>query len=635
MRFLARFPLCFMFFCSACTCSFGVGRVTVDPNHGGTISHVEVQGDPRLAQKVTYAAKFTSVQQIIADLAKMTGVKLLAGAGASDWPVRSRKMNIFVKDVKMADLMNSIAHTMKFVWSRSKDPTPPTYRLLVDKKAAAIADSRKSNAEKASEQLWSERRAEWIDIIMRDGVMSPQQVEATRTTDPVFYRYARGGDIRGLRALFNEVPEAKDRFASGQNFRISADKLSANTRGLLYSTADEFCKFMQMGRRPVVGLGNWLKLDDNYDIAYVRLDVGSFTPNSRWGVYTYGSTGYFHIARRESDIQVADLKDRSSEIARLLCERENSIIDTGDRSAPNTLFYSHAPELEAERKREVDSLYPSEPLNKHASSPELEKTVKLKIGPPEPGENKVMATCNYVASFQKALAEATGMDVVSDSWVNIEGDKVPGDEAPIVDLLNEFSKRFDYNWDKSTSILEFRHRKWWKNRLNQISDDRVATWSENTAQNGMLSLDDLAHISDLNYYQAEESLKADKVIGSVYGSILTILDTNGNLDWLRLYSALSSDMRALLMGQGGATGQGGVNGHMLTSEQWKLAQTMFDRIGSERSDALFYLDLLPSETNVIYQFREIDTESGAEDRVWKVILPKYAPPATAEQSPPK
>lgn len=637
MKLALRLAVWLVVGCSLCGSVLAVGKVTVDPNlGGGAAPKVIAQNDPRLGQNVTYDAKYTSVQKILADLNEMTGVKMLAGSGASDWPVRSRKMNIFVNDVPLSNLMDSIARVMKFRWSIS-DTTPRTYRLVVDKKAASAADAQKANAEKASEQLWSKRRAEWIEIIMRDGKMTPEQVEETRTTDPVFYRYARGGDIRALNALFSEVPEAKDRFAAGRNFRISADKLSDGTRGLLYGAGDEFCKFMQMGRGAVVGLRNVVKRDDKYDIAYIRLDVGSFTPNSRWGIYSFGSTGYFHISKRERDLQIVDLKDKSSEIARSLCERENAIIDARERTAANTAFRARVPELVAERKREEDSLYPSEPLNQHPECDELQKTIKLRVEPPKAEQNPVLAINDYIASFQKALADTTGMGIVSDSWVSIEGEKLPDQDARLDELLEKLSAQFDYNWALSPVgegakpvIIEFRHRKWWKNRLNQISDGLVASWSENTRKNGVLSLDDLAQISTLNYYQAEESLRADKVLGSVYDSIVTILDMNGTLDCLRLYASLSPELRALLMGQGGVTGNGGINGHMLTSEQWKQAQVMFDRIGSDRSDAIFRLELLPDDKAVTYRFREIDTESGEEDRTWRLTLPKYAPPAATQ-----
>lgn len=614
-----------------CTCSFAVGKITVDPNAGGlAASATPTTSDTRLAQKVTYEASYVSVQHILEDLTAMTGIKLYAGSSKYDWPVRSRKMNIFVKDVKMADLMNSIAHTMKFRWSCNNDLTPPTYRLVVDGKAVIAADAQRAYAEKQSEAISYKKRNDWLDIIMRDGVKSPAQVDALRETDPVFYRYAKQGALQALYALFHETPETKDRFLAGQSFRISTDKLSQNTIDLLSSAGDEFARLLQRGEgQEPKGLDDIFRPDDKIDIAYNRLDVGTFTPNLRWSEYSQASLGYFHIARGERDWEIADIKDKDSAWIQALSKRENKIMDgLGTFDSTRSEIKGYLPTLESERRSEEELLYPSEPLNKHPNFDELEKTVKIKIETPKAEQGAVLAINSYIASFQKALADATGLGIVSDSWVNIEGDKLPDQEVKLGELLEEFCRQFNYNWDKSSNILEFRHRKWWKNRLNQISDDLVTAWSENTRKNGILSLDDLAQISNLTYYEAEESLKADKVLGTtgIYRQILNILDTNGNLHWLHLYSTLKPELRSQLMDRW-------ISGAMLSFDQWKLAQTMFDRIGSLRSDALFSLRIVPDKNKLVYEFREFEVaaqrdndDSAKEDRKWAVTLPKYTPP---------
>jgi hypothetical protein len=630
--------LCFVLPGLICVNSFA-GKITVDPNTGGASAlKILAAPDARLAQTVTYEARYVAVRQILEDLTAMTGVKLNAGVNKSDWQVRSRKMNIFAKDVRLSDMMNSIAHTMKFAWSRNDDVTPPTYRLKVDSKAVGWADGLREKAETRSEELWKKRRKDWIDIIMKEGALPPQQIEATRYSDPVFYRYARGGALCALNALFNEVPKAKDRFAAGENFRISVDELSEETRELLFSAADEFRMFMQRGRLEVIGFGIIIKPDDSFDIAYARLDTNSFTPNRRWGLMSQGSTGYFHISKGEWDPEIVDLKDKDADWTRALCERENLIIDTNDRESSDVTLGAHYPKLKADLDNEEESLYPSEPLNEHSDSPsepldkplafdELEKTIKLRIEVPKTQYNNALVTNKYIASFQKALADATGMSVVSDSWVSVQGGVIANQEATLRELLERFSTQFNYNWDKSSTILEFRHRKWWKNRLNQIPDEWVTAWSENTRNRGVLSLDDLAQISCLTYDQAEESLKPDMVLGSIYGKILSILEANGNLHWLRLYSTLSSKLRVQLVGRW-------VSGAMLSFDQWKLAQVMFDRIGSLRSDALFSLRNLPDDSALIYEFREFEVDSTEEDRKWVVTLPRYVPPISGENPKP-
>ncbi len=154
-------------------------------------------------------------------------------------------MNIFVKDVKLSELMNSIANVMKFKWSRNDDVTPPTYRLMVDRKAADAADAQMTLAKAKYEELWQKRRNEWIDAIMDFSSMSPAELESLRDSDPIAYMERRRGSVQAIRALFMEVPETEERYASGQSFRISADKLSAATKNLLFSAGNEVWKYLQ------------------------------------------------------------------------------------------------------------------------------------------------------------------------------------------------------------------------------------------------------------------------------------------------------------------------------------------------------------------------------------------------------
>jgi hypothetical protein len=67
---------------------------------------------------------------------------------------------------------------------------------------------------------------------------------------------------------------------------------------------------------------------------------------------------------------------------------------------------------------------------------------------------------------------------------------------------------------------------------------------------------------------------------------------------------------------------------MLTPGQWQLAQIMFDRIGSRRSDALFSLRIVPNDNALIYEFGEFEVGSEKEDRKWVVTLPRYIMPAS-------
>ena len=105
------------------------------------------KADARLSQKVTYEARHKPVKVILVDLSKMTGVTLKAGQSGKDWQVRDRKMNIFAKDLPLSSLMNSIARVMKFRWSKSVKVDPPAYRMYMNRKELAAAQSAKNRVD--------------------------------------------------------------------------------------------------------------------------------------------------------------------------------------------------------------------------------------------------------------------------------------------------------------------------------------------------------------------------------------------------------------------------------------------------------------------------------------------------------
>lgn len=601
-------------------------KVTTDPN----LTRAQDQkplaaSDMRLSQKITYHVQHRAVYLILQDLSELCEVELIAGANKNDWPVRDRKMNIFVKDTRLADLMNSMARVMKFKWTSSEDLKPPVYRLIVDRKAALAADAQMKRANELKEAIWQTRRDEWMDAIYTYGTKPDAELESLRQTNQVVYRYTRYGAVQALYALFEEVPEIKQRFDEGRGFRIASSKLSARTRQLVWTAGDNYWKYLQMSGQvgeatdDPPGYGD-ITADDKYDVAFVRMDeVGGFTPGMRWGGPGI-SAGYLHLMVGSGDREVADLRAINEEMGKIPCEWNNWFLDGRKaESEPGDMRARYTKVMEDEKKEE-ERLYPSEPENEHPHFKELDSTIKLKIDDPKPDPAPGTRDCAMTAKFQEALADLTPFGIVSDSWISVDGSRVKDQEAKLSEILEEFAKSYNYNWEMKSGILEFRHRKWWKNRLNQISDDQVKTWRENTAKNGFLSLEDLAKMSDLNFYQAEESLSTDEVLGrkGLYEQILSLLDRH--IHWLRLYASLTPSLRTLL------TEGRGVNGMMLTQEQWKRAQIMFDRVGASRGDALFRLETDATPDRITYRFYEVDSDTGEPDRSWSLTLPRYTPP---------
>lgn len=607
------------------------GVIIVDPNANGAITaKMYSETDLGLNQKVSYEAKFQSVEQILADLSEKTGIKLVAGARESDWPVRSRKMNIFVKDVPLTDLMDSIARVMKFRWSRYDNTKPFVYRLKVNIKAAAEADSMMRRAEEKKEAAWQKRRNDWIEAIMKYGAMSDTELAGLKETNPIVYEYAaKRGSLQAIRALFDEVPETKSRFAAGQPFRISADLLQPKTKEMLFNAGNELWRYLKLcgflTGTPIKdpeGYTDEIKYDDQFDIVFARLDTEGFTPNLIWGAASIGDCGYFHILKGARDFEIAGLPSLDSAWDQYRSAAHIKILDGIEPQQAYIGAQGPRDQLTNDILKLWELLYPSEPLIEHEAFPEMNNKVKLGFELPK-SETRILETRDYISSLQKELFDSTGFGIVSDAWVVIRGNRLSGSDMNLGDLLDKFAQEFNYNWDKQGAIIEFRHRKWAKMRLNQIPDEWIATWDQNTRDNGFLRLEDLAAISNLKFEQAEESLRRDKLLGEkgMYPQLLSILDSNGNVVWLRLYSLLTAQQKKLI------TSEHGLNGFMLTSAQWKIAQRMFDRLGITRGEAVMRLvytvDNVAKSSNAT--FTEIDLDSSQVDRLWETYLPGYDP----------
>lgn len=629
-----------------CADAFAERVVFIDPNPDGKITaKMYSQTDPHLSQKVSYEAKLTTVKQIISDLREMTGVSLMAGKSESDWPVRNRKMNIFVKDVPLYELMDSIARVMKFRWSLSDDGKM-IYRLKVNSRAAAEADEMMRRADKIQEQLWQKRRKEWADAIDKYGDKSASELTWLRDSDPQIYEQALLGSLQAVHALFEEVPEAKERFLAGKNFRICADDLMPATKTLFYNAGNEFWKHLQrigyvgdVKTQNPPGYGpKAVQPNDRFDVVYQRLDSGTFTPNLRWGGASVSDTGYWHLYKNvmtdvNMDFEINGFRYLGTPWNRHIA-MSNIRINEGEdvdevRESEETESTDNYEARWEDSKKLEESLYPSEPLIEHEMFPQLQQPIKVNVEKQEPNQNTMLRFAESAALLQKAVFEASGLGVVSDCWINIPSNGYlvrPNIEDTLGNLLTQFCSTLNYNWDKPGPILEFRYRKWAKIRLSQIPDEWVAVWSNNTAANGYMSLEDIASISNINYYQAEESVIQDPVIGmkGTYNRMLEKLDDN--LSWLKLYSSLNQQQKKILF-----EGQRGLFGSMLTSQQWALARDLFDRIGISRSECLMQASVDYDADDPQYVrvwFKEVNTDTGQLDRLCKLILPRYTPTQT-------
>lgn len=202
--------------------ALAAGKVTTDPNApGARIEKKQADSDPRLAQRVTYQVKLKRVDEALDDLTAMTGVKLYAGHGATDWRVREDRMNIHAKDIPLADLMNSIARVMKFAWSKGGKSPDFTYRLREDENAVRQLKNREADLKKQS----AEKRRKYLAEVLSADSLSKDDLEKLRDDNPKLYMLVKSGVLGSMRRFLSNAPDVRDAWLDGRQIELRASML--------------------------------------------------------------------------------------------------------------------------------------------------------------------------------------------------------------------------------------------------------------------------------------------------------------------------------------------------------------------------------------------------------------------------
>ncbi|MEN6356896.1 MAG: hypothetical protein ABFD83_07405 [Armatimonadota bacterium] len=584
----------------ACQCAWAAGKITADPNVSSDRAGLEQwDSDSRLSQKVTYEARHKAVKVILADLSDMTGVIFNAGYNKLDWQVRDRKMNIFAKDVVLADLLNSIARTMKFKWSISKDVTPWTYRIFMDRKTLASANTELSKSQAEYDKEVQRRRQDFLNTMENwDDDLTDDELEALREDDPYTYMLHTFGTGAAFKGLLNDVPNMKENFLNKKDMAYPIAKLSPETQQLILNVVKS-------------GYGEAFTKDS--ESKFTNGGVGlDFEPDELdWKAYEDKKFAGFGICIYEEFYMLdAFLGEPSNPTIQCMAEqrllqREKNI---SGREAWNRTRDKYFDACVEESKR-MEKFFPTEPQPDVPDEPDLHKKIKV-----EPEEKRRLELADYEA----ATAKASDFAIVSDSYKFIDGyAKISKSETELKDVLAAIGEGYRYNWDKHNSFIELRSKDWFKRRTTQIPDEWVEKWRANLKKNGYMSIDDYAQIATLTTEQIRENFQTDDDFAK-----MGIFTGSGSKDiWLmRLYATLSASQKKEMFSDLG------LNVLTLGADQWEYAYRTCPELISGKSVILRCA--LSSDENgaPVYTFRLTDTDTRDRMGIWVVKMLKYEPP---------
>ena len=610
---MSRVILTFLFIVLIAPGAFAEGKITTDPNAPGAKLPVAVEeesGDKRLAQKVTYEAKKKMVVEILGDLAKMTGITFKAGANNVDWQVRDRRMNVFAKDVPLAQLTDSIARALHLTWSKSDKEDPPEYRLRESERTLLDAEAKLAQQEQERRKRLAEKRKRALETFEKAAAMSPAELEQLKQDNALLYFCTSSGMTGPICAFLKEVPGARDAVLNGQPLTVNGADLSHAGRqavlGMLAS-GEEFEKrfdgSVSQSFEGDVGQMNIVVNDDllrglRSDSPEATLLLGGISLECDGDENGDGS---FHGG--------VPIIDPESAVGKLLGKQmlrnEQEGCDLGD------LVTQQATELATAIAEDERGYTSGEGQPERPPDPDLEKKVKLD---------------RWGSELEDVLGiafEASSFAIVSDSfghpprWSGVRA-MVAG-EIELNRVFDNIGLAYRCEWERHGPVIEFSHRDWFRLRAAMVSEAWLEDWRSKITKNKM-DIDDLVRMAGLTREQVEMNLDNDEVLAVFHSQAV-----DGYEDILKFYGSLSPAQRAAVFSVPGLTLR------ELDSALWSAAEKLVrdnEPAVLEDSDTpvalqgvrlpgppLEYVFVVPSENAEAY---------------WEIAVPEYEPPSEEE-----
>ncbi|MDO8588226.1 MAG: hypothetical protein Q7T82_14455 [Armatimonadota bacterium] len=571
----------------------------------------EKKPDERLLQKVTYEAERKCVKVIMADLSKLAGVSLRAGSGGSDWQSRDRKMTLFVKDVPLTNLMNSMARVMKFTWSKSKGD-PPSYRFYMTRKTLLDAEERRLK----QQQIIDDRRAQGRDNLIRAFKdarnLSEQDLAKLKEEDPGLYLYASTGFASSFGEFLEQVPEAAEAVATGRELTLKAANLPPPAQQTLLRVLQDTQNLdsAMSGSQSPSDEGS-----PNIDRVSIHLNRDSGMMESiphPHAALIFGSLNIESPGQRGGSLPLLDIRSNLAKMGGKMLARSQA-----EKRPINEYQKEIEPEIKDAISSDTKELNLGDSVLDHPDDPVLKVKVKL--------EN----SDRRMESILKSLAKSTDFSFVADAFGSAMGSFAPWTPATgdveLQKLLADMAEPHQLNWERRGTVLEFRSRYWFVQIAAMVSEDLLDKWRQTLKKTGTLELADLADMARLTPMQLQSNVMGDEVLSGAFYQIIS------NLDLLKTLSSLNkTQWKAMFT-------EAGLDLSLLNDEQWKLMQKVIsakngDLLSNSDARLTFTAKRDQRDKRLFYSFSITSSEVPDPIR-WSLDIPTYVEPPKEEAVP--
>lgn len=502
-------------------CTAVADKITIDPNTGMVADATSRTDNTPAVVRVSVEEKRQTVAAILTELSEKSGVALRAGINQSDWQVRDRKMTIYCKDLPLSNLMNSIARVMRFTWRREQaEDGSVFYRLYQDKKARLEEERLRVEYKQAE----TDRRRAALNRFGELARLSALQVEALKSENRFDYVMAESGVAKPFSEFLAEVPGALEALAARESLDIPAGSISSEALKLLAEAAYKMPQDWLSSSRPGPFDEDKLLQEQEKMVIHINRDVGrtrSMEFRFLGDISVTGSSQWLWI-------NIIDPDGKSGTMV--------GHLDTDYLPKPATPL--------------------PDPLKPAGGSdiPGLTQVVKVTVDPKE------------ISDVQVALAKASGLSVVSDSYGKACSN-VPNAPMQLGQLLAQIGKGFDCDWKKQGATIEFTDKKWFLKRLDDIPAAWLESWRKTIKETGTLGLAELSELAALTFEQYTANVQPDDVIQSCGQFRYDFTPLNPTA---RFAASLTSAQRAAILTQQG------IDAGTLSPAQWEHLRRQWD-----------------------------------------------------------
>ncbi len=489
-----------------------------------------LDADERLDKLVTANFADEKAHKVVAWLASISDVDLKCGKSSSDWLSRERRMNVFVEEVPLRELMRSMARVMRFKWSvTTRDSGEKTYRFVADRKLIA---SHEKELEKEKQEFMSEYAASRKKVL--NTIMQPGDLDKLRKENPYAYIMEKTGIGGFVRDLIREKPELGAHILNGKDtLAITVEDLSASAKtGLENALKAENELEKTFGRRG--GRNNNVPADITGGMVLVRMQ----NPEELWERQSRNSRRGW--GRRSMPGVISFRSERKRETLYPLFTPENErmkimmglVLDAYEKDIDmrDLINKKRAEDPEFMQNLRGDDIYEPEPLDDAA----------WMLVPVEFKYEYGGRSTDLIRSF----SEVTGQNVVSDSFHSTPAPRVADGEITPKAFLESFMRPARYEYDFPAEIIEMRYHDWYAVHDSQLPDSMLDPWAEEVKKNGVMSMETLAALWQLSREQLSESVSEHEYLGkdNVYSQLRH--SPRSNERFMDFYMSLSVQQKA-------------------------------------------------------------------------------------------